>query len=272
MLHEPRGAGLHRAIRLRPGGRPLRDGVDVHEGVGEERPDTPRVVIGGIEHHPLTPTQLEYGIAHIGGGRTITKSHTESSGEFGVADGSRQRPEGQLEGHRKDHVAAGVRLEARCAVGETAIPRGDDLAAPRDAVVRRHAGNGVGDLLAIGADVLDRSGSGEPGYAGECLEAGPLLHHRARDEVIPRLARGDGDPGTRTGIHRHLDTSRADEHDCAWHALVRHDDIAAAAQDRERLTRGVRGADGLEEFGVGLGNNHAVGGSAGAQGGEARQG
>ena len=113
-------------------------------------------------------------------------------------------------------------------------------------VVDPHLRDGLGDFLAVGADVLDRGGAGQAGDAGQALQAGQALGERTGDHGVPFFARRDGDqPGFAAPVEaagRHLDHG-------AVETLVGYDQVAAAAEDQHRLAARVGGADRLDQVG-----------------------
>ena len=156
-------------------------------------------------------------------------------------------------------------LEARRAVAEAALPRGHHDHIPGDPVVRADPRDGVGDLLAVGPDVLDGGRTREARDARERLDARPLLGDGARDEVVPRFAGSDAHPRPRTGVDAHVDAARAHEQHIAREAAVVDDDVGAAAQDEQEGAGAVGRAYGVDDLRLGLGGAQSPGRSADLQ-------
>ena len=131
------------------------------------------------------------------------------------------------------------------------------------------AGDRLGDLLAVRADVLDRGGAGRAGDAGEALQAGPAVGDGGGDQVVPRLAGLDpygdglgvlGDDPQAPGAH---------QHDGAGEAGVADHHVAAAGQD-QRPARRAALPDRLDELvGAAGGRTSASAGAAEPQRGVA---
>src|SRR6202035_2465700 len=157
-------------------------------------------------------------------------------GEFGVADGLGLLSVAQREGDFKDHVPVQGDLEDAVAVGEVArrMVQGDRLAALP--VVRPYLDDGLGHVLAVRPDVLDRGGTDPAGDAGQALHAGQALGDAAGDERLPLLA-GLG-PYPYTRVRRAgdaLDAAGGDVHHRAGNPGVADDQVAAAAEDEQRF-------------------------------------
>ena len=105
-----------------------------------------------------------------------------------------------------------------------------------------HLDAGVGDLLAVRADVLDRRSAGPSGDAREALESRKPVLDRSADDVVPFLARGDGHQDV-ISRRREIDPGRPHQHHPPGEPLVREHDVAAATQDQHRLAIGVGIAD-----------------------------
>jgi len=118
---------------------------------------------------------------------------------------------------------------------------------------------GLGDLLAVGADVLDRGGAGEPGDAGQALQAGQPLGHAPGHHGVPVLS---GRRGQHARPAVTADAARRDLDHGAVEALVGDDQVAAAAEDQQRLAGRVRGPDRADELVLGAGPDEAAGGAA----------
>jgi hypothetical protein len=93
-----------------------------------------------------------------------------------------------------------------------------------------------GDLLAVGADVLNGSAADGAGDSGEAFDAGAVLLDGALDELIPVFASGDAEQDT--GLAGVLGTNvllfdapEGDVEDEAGKAGVGDEEVAAAAED-----------------------------------------
>jgi len=99
------------------------------------------------------------------------------------------------------------------------------------------------DLLAVGADVLDRGRAGQPWNAGQALQARQPAGDGPAHHAVPVLARRDPHRCRPIRAAAHLgDAAGADPHDRAVESLVGDDQVAAAAQDQDRLAPAVGGA------------------------------
>ena len=104
------------------------------------------------------------------------------------------------------------------------------------AVQARTQRDGLGDLLAVGADVLDRRGTHAAGDARERLEPGVPLVDREPHHVVPVDA--GLDLQRVLGQWRDGDPAGGDLEHGAVEALVGHHEVAAPAQDQQRLAVG----------------------------------
>ncbi len=130
-----------------------------------------------------------------------------------------------------------VGLEPAGAVAEAAVGVGEGADLPFSLRSQtRTDGDGLRDLLAVGADVLDRGGADRAGDAGERLDADPAGVDGAGDEVVPGLARRDGDHHAAAGrvavLDVGADAAGGDPDDGAGEAVVGDDQVAAAAAGR----------------------------------------
>ena len=224
------------AVR-RDGGAQRGELRGVQHRVGEERPGAAAVRVRRVEHHALTPAQPQHRVADRAERGRLPLGHAQRPGQFGVAHRPGPRPAGQPERHRQHHVPpAGVLLEGAGPVAEPALGRGQVRHLPGLAVVHPDRGDRLGDLLAVGAHVLDRRRPGPARDAGQAFQPGQPVAHAAGHEAVPVLPGGHGHPGPaqrlRLGPHPrrgHLD-HRAGE------TAVRDHQVAAAAQDEQRLT------------------------------------
>ena len=175
-------AGRRRAARPRR----------VEHRVGEERAGAPGVVVGGVEHHALAARAAR---APPRGRRPAAPGRRARRRGRGPArrsaTGARGSPSAQLEACTvEDDVAAGLGLEPAGAVAEAAVGGGegaDAVAAPvPDARPRATV---VGDLLAVGADVLDRRRPDRARDAGQRLDPDPALGRRRGRRARPTAPR-----------------------------------------------------------------------------------
>ena len=273
VLDQPGGAGLHPPVGLLPGRGSLRERVGVDDGVGEEGAGAPGVVVVGVEDHALAGTQAQDRVADRAQRRPLAGLDTEHPRQLAVAHGRGQGAGGELEGHREHHVAPGLGLEPRVAVGEVAVGVGqgaDLLVAP---VVGAHRGDRLGDLLAVGTDVLHRRGPHAAGDAGERLDTDPAALDGGRHERVPVLPRRDRHQHAAAGrvvaagVDVGHDPSGGHLDHRAGEPLVGHHQVAPAAQEQHRLPRRVGGGDGCDQLGLGARAHPARGGAAQAQGG-----
>ena len=143
----------------------------------------------------------------------------------------------------------GVGLEPRGAVAEAAVGVRERARALEHADPDPHLRDGLRDLLAVGADVLDRGGADQAGDAGERLDADPLALHGPRHEVLPALPRRHRDHGASAGRVVALDvgphSAGGDLDDGAVEAVVRDHDVAPAAEHEDRPLDGAHRLDQL---------------------------
>jgi hypothetical protein len=207
----------------------------------------PALQVVGVEHHALAAAQGEHGPADVGGRRPLAHLDAEGAGQLGVRDGGAEVAEGELEGHRQHDVAHRLGLEPAVAVREAAVGGRERADAAVVAVVRAHRGDRLGDLLAVGADVLDGGRAGRAGDAREGLDTDPALVDGASHDVVPGLARRDRHHGTAAQVGVDRDATRQDPDDGGVDALVGDDQVAATAHDEHRVATLVGDADGLDE-------------------------
>ena len=153
LLDQPRGRDLDAPVGLGPGRRAV--GRRVEDRVGEERAGADRVGVGGVDDHALAAPQREHGLADVGQRRAAADRDVERARQLGVAQRARDRRLVEPEGDRQ-HDAAVVVLEHAAAVDEAALGGGHLLDATGLAVEHAHGLDGLGHLLPVGADVLDR--------------------------------------------------------------------------------------------------------------------
>ena len=111
------------------------------------------------------------------------------------------------------------------------------------------------DLLAVGADVLDRAAADEAGNARETLDAADALLADGEDEVVPHHAGIDRDAHRRwIGIedlkggmgHGAVAEDRVDDE--AGEAAIGDEEIAAATQDKDGKPARVGKANRFQQF------------------------
>src|SRR5262245_33581326 len=243
-LDEPRGGELHRPAGLRParhrgvaGERGHALGVaGGHDRVGEERAAGAAVGIAVLDHHRLRALDRQDGLADLGqrgGGDAVA---LEVRGDLRVADARRAaRP--QPVRHLEDHVAVGrAALEHAVPVREATVRGGQREHATRRRVERADAADGLGDLLTVGAHVLDRRGADETGNATQAFETGPATRHRVAHQIVPDLPRRRGQLDRGAADLAGLDAPLRDAQHEAVHPAIGHDEVRAAAEDAERHT------------------------------------
>ena len=155
----------------------------------------------------------------------------------------------ELVGDGGDDVAAArVRVEETATVAEVAglVVEIDELF--RFEIVGANLDDRLGDLLAVGADVLDGSAADIAGDSCETLDSGVSAIDGVEHEVVPVLARAhfeqDAVPFP-VLVLRGLDS---DAHHEAIKARVAYEQIASPAEDEEREVAFVRQAGRLRRF------------------------
>src|ERR1019366_7627276 len=145
----------------------------------------------------------------------------ERAHELGVAQRRRQRRDLELEANAR-HDPPVAALEEAGPVPEPAIAAGPGGGGARDAVVDANARDRLGDLLAVGAHVLNGRPPDEAGDPAQALEAAPAFVDRARDDRAPGPARGHVDTPP-IALAPRLDAARAQARDEAGEPAVPHD-------------------------------------------------
>ena len=110
-------------------------------------------------------------------------------GQLGVADRPRQLALVEREGHLEDDEPPGLPLEPAVAVGEAALGRGQRALVLLGAVVHADGGDRLGDLLAVGADVLHRRRARRAGDAATAPPCRPAGRRRRRRPGRPTARR-----------------------------------------------------------------------------------
>src|SRR5260221_12916402 len=98
---------------------------------------------------------------------------------------------------RRDRGAA---LEGARPVPEAAVGVRQLNGRVQQPVVGAHGDDRLGDLLAVGADVLDGRGTGQARDARQALKPAQSLPYAELDQRAPVLARRDGHGGTLAAI------------------------------------------------------------------------
>ena len=214
------------------------------DGVGEERTRAPRVVVVGVEDHPLAPAQVEHRPAYVAHRRRAHRARRRACGP------ARRRPPGAARSPCRNwnvdseyDVATGVGLEPAGAVAEAAVGGGEGADAPEPTVPDPHRGQRLGHLLAVGADVLDRGGADRARDARQGLDPDPAAGDGLRDEGVPWLAGSDRHDDAAAGrVEPGSDSSWsaltpvvATSTTVPGEALVGDDDVAATGQDEDGI-------------------------------------
>src|SRR5674476_181153 len=246
-------------------------GAGGHDRVGEERAAAPRVVVRGVEDHPPLTALVQHGRTCNLKRHALPHLDVERARQICIGDGRGQRCQPELEHHVEDDIA-GLRLEERVAIGEPAvgIVEGVDrlLATVPDPNLR----DGLGDLLAVGADVLDRGCACAARDAGERLDAGPPLGDSPDDHVVPDLTSSNADRRDAMRIGGlDGDPSRRDADHGTSEAIVGDDQVRAAADDQQRLVGVVNRANCVNQLVGGLDRDQALCRATYSHGGQARQ-
>ena len=202
---------------------------------------------------------------------------------------SRSSRNGTLSTTNRPVTAAGgrVRLEAALEgagpVPETAVGAGQVGHGAALTVIYPHRDDPLGDLLAVGADVLDGRRPGPAGDPRQAFHARQPLANAAGHHRIPVLTRRQrqlnrapagrgGPPGRpRRPAMRRPTPTRGDAHHGAGEALVGDDEVAAPAEHEQRLTALIGGADPGDDLRLGGRLDQPAGGTAEAQRGVARE-
>ncbi len=168
--------------------------------------------------------------------------------EVGVAKGGWALGEEAVGNAGDDVAAAGSGVEEAGAVGEVAVGGGQVDEVHAVEIEGADGGDGGGNFLAIGADVLDRGAPDGAGDAGEALEAGAVVGDGALDEGVPVFS-GGGLVEAGAGVSREgFDTTEGDAEDEAGEAGVGDEEIAAPAEDEERGGVFAGPADGFDDI------------------------
>jgi len=259
MFEEPRGGEFDIAVvgspvgdffdgNVQVGGDAGQDGCR-DDGIFEEGAGTAAVGFALDDQHALAVTDLADGVVDL------HRRRSGAAGEVALQVGVGELwscGEVEAKGDLGDDVAVAMgRVEDAAAVGEPALlMREGDEGVGRQ-VEGADLGDGVGDLLAVGSDVLDWGAPDRAWDAGEALDAGDSLLADAEDEAVPLGAGGGGVVDVSAfgaGVGGGADGDVEDE---AVEAGVADEEIAAAAEDEDFEAVPAGEVDSLEEFGFG---------------------
>ena len=259
---DPRVVGDGEAGRILGKSRGLRPREN---RVGEEGACGPGVVVGRIQDHALGAAQRQHGLADLTGIDAGAHLDVESRGQLAVGDGGGQGRLAHVEGHREDDPAArrpprasraDIRvgqgaLESGVAVGQTQLRQRKVNRSPRGAVPGAHGGQELGDLGAVGADVLHGGGTDRAGDARQRGETAPVGSDGLPHEVIPGGARSGGDLRAPAGvIGDQSDVGARIAHDDPVEAAIGGQDVGAAADHEQRRILGIGLPDDVDELGL----------------------
>ena len=136
----------------------------------------------------------------------------------------------QSEADAGDDVAVwSVGVKEAGAVAEVAVGGGEGEEGAAGAIEAADGFDGLGDLLSVGADVLDGGSADEAGDAGEALDAGEVAGDGEVDEGVPGLAGG----GFEEAVGLLGDAAEGDVEDEAVEAGVTDEEVAAATEDED---------------------------------------
>ncbi len=233
-LHPTLGLGEPRCVRGQRVG-PLRG----QDRVGEERPGTPRVVVGRVQHHPLAPAQLEHGGSHGLRGRALADLDTQGAGQLGVPDRGAARIASQAQGHLEHDPAVGRGLEGRGSVAEPGLPRRHRPDHPGSALHDQQVRHDLGHLGAVGPHVLDRSGPGRAGDPRQCLQPRPAGVHCGGNQGVPRLPGRDAHEHMLWAIIAGVDPPGGHLDRASGESRIGHEQVRTAADEQHGLAPGV---------------------------------
>ncbi len=283
LLDEPGGGEFGGGAGGVVGGGPVWDrrGVEM-EGAGdvfevgggdnwvlEEGAGGASVGVAGSEEHALGAADLADGMVDLDG---CGLPAGEVAGEVGVGEVGRGATR-EAEGDGGDEVAAaGGGVEEAGAVGEAAIRVGELGEEAGVEVERADSVDGLRDLLAVGADVLDGRGAGEAGDAGEALHAGEVEVAGVEDEGVPVEAGGGAEIDVAGEVAPLDGEGEGEVEDEAGKARVGDEQVGAAAERVEGEVVGFGEGYGFEEFGLGANLGEEARGATDAEGGEGGEG
>jgi hypothetical protein len=228
-----------------------------------------------VDEHALGAADLANGVVDIE--RRGVGIFREVALEIRVGeDGTGRRI--KAKSNAEDDVAIAVSgVEDAGAIGESAFgvlerDEGGSLLMLRVQVKGGHGVDGLGDLLSVGADILYGATADEAGNACETFDAGEIDLADGLYKFIPRTTRDDrggNEPGAarRTRIFDGSPGLEAKMKDEAGKAVVRYEDIAAAAEDEDGEAAAASKSYGFEEMVRGDDGSEIARGTADAEGG-----
>ena len=170
----------------------------------------------------------------------------------------------QMEADAGDDVAVGfIGIEEAFAVAEAAVGAGELGEGAGLAVEGADGFDGLCDLLPVGADVLDGRAADLSGDPGEALDACHVEREGVVDEGVPVFAGGD----VEAAIAVVLDAAQRDVQDEARKATVAYEQVAAAAEDKQRQAALTGPGDGGGDVVLGGGFGEVACRAADAEGG-----
>jgi hypothetical protein len=160
----------------------------IHYWVFEEGASAAAVWLAVDEQHALGMTDTANGVIDLDGGGLGTGEVTRE-----VRVGEVRSSRGvEAEGDCCDDIAAAVRcVEDASAVGEAALGVGEVDELHGFEIEYADGSDSFGDLLAVGADVLDRGSADGAGNAREAFDTADSLFADGENEVVPLDACGD---------------------------------------------------------------------------------
>lgn len=201
-----------------------------NDGVLEEGAYAAAVGLAFDDQHALGVADLADGVVDVNGFR-LGISSGEVALQVSVCElwGGRAI---EAEGYLADDVAIAVSgVEDAAAVGEAALLVGEGDEGESFEVEDADVGDRVGDLLAVGADVLDGRAADAAGNAGEAFDAADSLLTDVEDKVVPLGARSGGNVkvaaggvGLRRGGNRYMDDEPVE-------AAVADQEVTATAEN-----------------------------------------
>ena len=236
------------------GGSDVIEGGGGDDGIFEERSGAAAVLLAGNEHHAFAVADLADGVVDVDGCRRVARGDLcgEVAGEVGVGEvGGSSRAE--AEDDLGDDVAVALGgVEDAVAIAEAAGRARQCDEGEGFKIEGAHGVDGLGDLLAVGADVLDGGAADGAGDAGEALDAADALLADVVDEVVPVHASGDvevdvvgaGDGGQARGFQG----ADGDAEYESVEAGVADQEIAATAEGEDRELLLACELDGFEEL------------------------
>src|SRR5262249_54735731 len=129
-----------------------------------------------------------------------------------------------------------------------------------------YGGDGLGHLLAIGADVLHRRSADSSGNSAETFKTSAIPGDGHGHEVVPILPRASGE--FRAGT---LNSKESDLQHHAWPASIGNHKVTAAPQHEQRQTPIGCVADGVFDFNLGMRFDKIPRGSAYLKRGQRRE-